>query len=386
MPTVRGMTPDAIKAYVESRLRQVTFPTSSSPVESTVVKYNEEGFFSVKTPKINTHPTTKEYVDALKKTLSRVDHVHNSLDITDTSISPKASVIPIFSATGELQSNDPTNEKSVVNLKTLNARLANTASSLSGNSSVSPESIVKRTNSGSILVPTIPFNNEEATSKQYVDDKISKKVSYSEVSNRNDPDSIVRRDSSGNISVNISSGERSNEVLSRSKADSLYIGKEDKAMREGGVVTYSSGNNIRVSITPSSDSSAASRKYVDDSIKKINIYEDPLLKTLSVSTEPTRDSHATSKTYVDKTITEQIKKQVLDPSSDLVWSHRLVKRNSSGFFRVKYHKESLESPDGDEYPVPMRYLTENYLKFEIIPSGRPSPSKYKNNVLYIWLS
>lgn len=220
----------------------------STTSSNRLVKTGTDGYLQAPiTPTAASHSTSKFYVDAEVGKKANTSHTHTIAQITDLTVS-----------TG----------------------------TTSGH-------VVQRITSGNITVPASPNANTSATSKSYVDTEVGKKADASHThtkSNITDLETIstgatgnhiVKRNTDGNITVP-STPAATTSATSKTYVDSRVNTKADTSHTHSisditGITISSSANsqhvvqrissgNITVPLTPGFDSSAVSKRYVDNAL------------------------------------------------------------------------------------------------------------------------
>lgn len=236
---------------------------------NTIVKRNASGQIVTAAPTANTHATNKKYVDDAVSGKQDALTAGNGIDITDNTIKVDDSHIP-YLATAPISSRVLYYKSSTNSWDTMNYSTGADA-----------DSIAKRGSDGTLKVAT-PTLDEHATTKKYVDDKVASKQDTLTAGDGIDiTDNTIKVDNHVAYLTTLASGS----VLP------VWTGSR------WGQLTYSynaAGNTVArrnptgtVEVaTPTADSHAATKAYVDNKATAGNIKWDTVTSSTSGSVTP----------------------------------------------------------------------------------------------------
>ena len=258
---------------------------STGDTANHIVKRTSAGQVEVPlTPTIDRHAVSKKYVDDAVGDAAVGDHRHDiaDIDLLQDELDKKAEKTYVDDQISNLAGSSHTHTKSqITDLEAIST--GDTANH-----------IVKRTNTGGINVPTTPDASSSATSKSYVDKEINTRAPSSHthtkaqitdletISTVATVNHLVKRTTSGNIVVpttpnsetsaasknyvdnQVNTRAASNHTHTKSDITDLEIVSTDVTLNH--IVKRTTSGNISVPAIPNANASATSKSYVDSQI------------------------------------------------------------------------------------------------------------------------
>ena len=316
-------------------ISQITdLAVSTGATADHVVKRITSGNITVPTtPNANTSATSKSYVDSQVSTKANASHTHTISDITDLTVSTgvTANHVPKRLTSGDISvPTTPSGVGSATSKSYVDAEVGKKANSshthaiadvsglqealaaagtsehthvsseitdsVYGNSTSSPNRLVKTGTDGYLQAPITPTASSHSASKSYVDTEVGKKANTSHthtksqitdletISTTATADHVVKRITSGNITVpttpNASTsaasksyvdtevGKKANTSHTHTKSNITDLETISTAATGNHIVKRNTDGNITVPATPAATTSATSKSYVDTEVGK----------------------------------------------------------------------------------------------------------------------